>query len=164
MIEAETAIEIGASPSAIVSWMRDLERYRTIDPKMRRVLSVRWSGDRAQLRATGRLRHLPAVPVAFLIRIRGNDAIEVESDPAAWQTRIVKFRGTYHFDETTPGRTRVLHRQEFTFRTPLGWLLDPYLERWHRRTTREQLVALRNAIETQASKGSAATLVDGGCG
>src|SRR5438132_7115440 len=149
MIEAETSLEIAASSAVIISWMRDLERYRTIDPKMRRVLSVRWNGDEAQLRATGGLRHLPATSVAFLVHIRGDDAIEVESDPAAWQTRIVRFRGSYYFDERSPGRTHVVHHQEFAFRVPLGWLLDPYLRRWHQRTTCEQLVMLRTAVEAR---------------
>jgi hypothetical protein len=125
----------------------DFERYMRADTKIARVDWIRWDGDRAEIRYAGKLRGLPASTTVQVIDVQPHRRIDVRSKPGTPQHAACRFHGWFTFDDLGDGRTRVTHREEFDFRPPLRWLVEPRLRDWLAEDTRHEVTRMKEMLE-----------------
>ena len=142
----EESVEIAASPSVLFALSQDYDRRLEWDPFPRSASLLNASA--------------PGIGVRALCVARNGLEMETEYvtfDPprvtAVKMTRgpwiIRSFAGTWRFEATTAGRTRVGFRYHLHSRPIwLAWLLDPCLSAVFGRDTRKRLAALKSAVES----------------
>lgn len=142
---------IRTSPTVVLDFILDVERYRTVDPKIGPIHWVRRSPDGREVtfRFTPRLGPLPAVvrSTQRVVRV-GDDAVSITALPS-WVDRVARFHGSLSA-RPVPGGVLVSRRLEFWLARPLRPTLGPVLRRWLARDVPAELAAVRHALEGDA--------------
>jgi hypothetical protein len=147
MIAGE-GIELIRRPAKdICQFILDLEQYKRADLKIRRVHSVTWDGDRAEVRYSGRFRGLPTPAVRQVLTVQRYSRIDVRSKPGTLAHALGLFHGVFTFEELHDGTTRVFHREELAFRRPLDRLVEPLLRSWLEADTPREMTRLKTLLE-----------------
>lgn len=153
MIRAEGSIVIDRSPRDVLEFVLDLDRYRQADEKITRVthqphLDVGTTEGRARYR--GRLRGFPTPSQWQVVHLEPWRSLRLSTAPGQWTARFATFEGGFLCEETSTGATSLTHYEQFTFRRPVGWLVDPYLRSWMQQYLEaKELPRLKALVESQ---------------
>ncbi len=130
-LRAEATTTVMATPQSVLEFVLDLNRYKEVDPKIVRVLSVTGpdSDGRGSVRLLARMRGLPPAPDRQDFVLKRWERLTFTGAARQPARLIFHFTGIV---ECTPGEggTQVTHRYEFRFRGPFrpierllaGWL------------------------------------------
>jgi hypothetical protein len=144
---------VRCSAREVLALAADPERYRRVDTKIARVLSVRREGNSGRMRIVPRLRGCPLLPMELRFRLVPDQRLDIWIPSASPARLFGSFRGTFRCEEQG-GRTRVTHREELSFRSPLAWFAGGLLGDWLAQDTKrevERLAALLDDGATEAS-------------
>jgi Polyketide cyclase / dehydrase and lipid transport len=147
MIAGEGTELIHRTARDIYEFVLDPERYKKADLKIGTVYSLTWRGDRAEIHYSGRFRGLPTPSVRQLITVDPHRRVDVRSIPGTVAHFFSRFHGTFTFEELGGGVTRVYHREELDFPTPLRWFVEPLLRAWLEGDTPQEVQRLKMLLE-----------------
>jgi hypothetical protein len=125
----EATALVAASPTQVLDFVLDLDRYRQADHKIRKVRHSERQGDEVVVAMWARFAGLP-VAATQRMRLTPGVRIDVTNEPS-WQDRFTDFRGEF-VCVVVPGGTEVTHRYTFTFRgvaRPMAALLRGWFQR-----------------------------------
>ena len=145
MIVGEATVTVTASPTDVIDFVLDLNRYRQADRKIGRVGPMHRSGDRGIVQFSGRFRGLPAPTgtYPFTVTKSGLQFGSPIAGPAHW---FWDFEATFECDQTADG-TVVTHREVFMFKRPWRWLAEPVCRRWLETDTAREMIRFKELIE-----------------
>ncbi len=149
MIEGVAEALVRRPPQAILEFVTDLERYKTADWKIGRVLESRRDGDRIFMRHGGKLRGIPGPPVSLELVVDGL-SVAYRSIPTFPSRLILTFDGGFELSETPDG-TLVVHTERFRFFAPWRFVADPFLRTWLDADIAEEMVRLKEILESEPS-------------
>jgi hypothetical protein len=153
MIRAEGNILIERTPSEVLEFVLDLDRYRQADAKISAVLqqpAITPEHCRGRARYRGKLRAIPTPSQWQVVELQPWKRLDLTTEPGQWTALAATFAGGFICQETEDGHTNLTHFEEFHFRRPASWALDPYLDRWMQDyLTRVELPKLKLLIEGQ---------------
>ena len=146
MICGEGEVLIARSAKEILEFVLDLQRYAQADTKIRRVRSVRRNGNVGEVRHSGHLRGLagPAVTLSFVLEPYSRLTFTSERRGLGWL--VFGFEGTFTC-APEGGHTRVVHRECFTFRRPLRWMIEAYARQWLADDTAAEVQRMKAILE-----------------
>jgi Polyketide cyclase / dehydrase and lipid transport len=75
--------------------------------------------------------------------------IDFRSKSGTWQHAFLRFHGSFVL-EPLGATTRVTHREEFSFRAPLGWVVEPMLRRWLAAAMNDEMTRLKDLLESDS--------------
>jgi hypothetical protein len=129
---------VRCSAREVLALAADPERYRRVDTKIARVLSVRREGNSGRMRIVPRLRSCPLLPVELRFRLVPDQRLDIWIPCASPARLLGSFRGTLLCEEQGD-RTRVTHREELSFRIPLAWIAGPLVRDWLAQDTKREV-------------------------
>lgn len=150
-VVGDAEVLIRTTATEVLDFILDVERYRTVDPKIGTIHWIRRSPDGREVtfRFTPQLGPLPAV-VRSTQRVTrvGDHAVSIAALPS-WVDRLAQFHGSL---STAPAQEGVLVRRrlEFWLAAPLRPTLGPVLRRWLARDVPAELAAVRQTLEANA--------------
>jgi hypothetical protein len=147
MIAGEGTQLIHRPAKDICEFVLDFEKYKRADLKIAAVHSVTWHGDHAEVHYSGRFRGMTTPAVRQIITVQPYRRIDVRSIPGSLAHFLSGFHGMFTLEELGNGDTRVFHREEFVFRPPLEWLIEPLLRDWLADDTRQEVLRLKTLLE-----------------
>ena len=152
MIVGEARATVAASPTDVLDFVLDLERYRQADHKIGRVGPVKRDGDRGTAVFSGRIKGMPGPSGTYPFTLtptslRFGSPID---GPARW---FLNFEGSFDCHETGDG-TVVVHREVFDFKPPWSWFVEPFLRRWLERDTADEMTRFKELVEGEGEPGS----------
>ncbi len=145
IVAGEGTAVIECSAQDVLEFALDLDRYRRVDPKFRKIHRHEMHGDEGEIRYSGTLRGIPTPADTQTIRLVRWTRLDYESVPSALN-RLARFHGWFEC-EAREGGTFVRHREEFDFSPLVGWLARPILERWLRDQVQEEVQELKRQLE-----------------
>src|SRR6185295_1563807 len=148
MIEGVAEAVVRRPPDAIIAFVTDLERYKTADWKIGRVLESRRDGDRIFMRHDGTLRGLPGPAVALEMTVHGLTSATYRSVPTFPSSWMLTFDGGFELTETKEG-TRVVHTERFRFFYPWRLVAEPFLRTWLAADIAEEMKRLKEILEAE---------------
>lgn len=154
MISVSSTIEVTACPQAVLEMVLDLEAYRRVDPKIRRVLSpvqLDESGH-GQARVVGSLWRLPPAPDTHDVHLERWERLTFRGSRRAPARLLFEFTGRFDVVPTAGGCT-LTHGYEVRFRRPLAALLDRRVTAWLRRDLEDELVRLSSSLQAESEAG-----------
>jgi len=130
---AEATVEIAATPQAVLEFVLDLERYKEVDPKFVRVVSVDGpdKAGRGSAKIWGRMRGLPPMPDRQDFVIERWKRVTFTGASRQPARMIFDFTGTFDCEPSESGTT-VTHAYEFRFKGPFR-LVERVLAVWLQR-------------------------------
>lgn len=150
MIYGEGQAVIKASPKEILDFVMDLHQYRNADVKIRKVKSVERVGDEATVRFRSVLRGLPTPTVTQLVKLTPGERIDIRSAPN-WMERMVEFEGFVTCEEVAEG-TKVVHRESFKFKGPIGFLMERFLKNWIKQDLIDEVARVKDILERKETE------------
>ena len=143
MIEGSASALVQATPAEVIAFVLDLERYRLADRKIASARVVAGDSAAGTVILQGRLRGLRTPPdrQRYTVTPDGR-TIEFRSESSRWPGLLARFHGIVHCQPLPNGATYVTHIERFTFTPLLALLLDPYLRRWLRRDTADEVARM----------------------
>lgn len=152
MIRAEGSIDIERSPREVLDFVLDLHRYRLADAKITSVTAQpTLTEDNCEGRALYRakLRGIPTPSQWQIVSLVPWRRLDIRTEPGQWTAQIATFEGGFICEPRSDGTTHFTHFEQFDFRPPVKWLLDPYLDKWMQRyLVDDELPRLKTLIET----------------
>ena len=145
MIVGEGTATVSVSPSEVFEFVLDLNRYRQADFKIGRVGAIMRDGSSGTVRFAGRIMGIPSPSATYPFTLTAS-RLQFGSPIAGLNKWILEFDGTFDC-ETTDAGTVVVHREAFTFKGPLRWVLEPLLRRWLAADTKKEMVRFKEIIE-----------------
>lgn len=145
IVAGEGTAVIHCSPREVLEFALDLDRYRKVDTKFRRIHWRRFHGDQGEVRYSGTIRGIPTPADTQTIRLTRWSHLEYQSVPSALN-RIARFRGGFECEERDDG-TRVRHREEFSFPRVVGVLANLYFGRWLQCQVAAEVQAMKRTLE-----------------
>ena len=149
MIAAEGTTTIDRPAGEIIDFVLDLNRYKQADTKITRVLASRFDGDTGEVRYAGRLRGIPGPAMVNVVSVDRPGRIDFRSKPGTWQHALLRFHGSFVL-EPSGTSARVTHREEFSFRAPLAWVIEPVLRGWLTSVMEDEMTTLKSLLERDA--------------
>lgn len=146
MIAVEGTTTIDRPADEIIDFVLDLDLYMQADTKITRVLASRIEGDSGEVRYAGRLRGIPSPAMVNVVSVDRPRRIDFRSKPGTWQHALLRFHGSFVL-EPAGSATRVVHREEFSFRRPLKWVAGPLLSRWLGSAMEDEMRRLKRLLE-----------------
>lgn len=136
MIRAEGTVQIDRPPREVLEFVLDLDRYRQADEKITSVSSQPNLGEeqrtgRAHYR--GKLRGFPTPSQWQVVSLDPWRRLDLKTEPGQWTARMATFEGGFVCEELDSGSTALTHFEQFDFRAPAKWILEPYLDGWMQR-------------------------------
>jgi hypothetical protein len=148
MIEGVGEAVIARPPEAIIAFVTDLERYKTADWKIGRVLETRREGQRIFMRHDGKLRGIPGPPVSLEMLVDGTSSVRYRSVPSFPAKLVLTFDGGFELSQV-PGGTRVIHTERFRFFAPWRLFAEPFLRDWLAADVRAEMKRLKEILEAE---------------
>ena len=149
MIEGVGEATIRTSPEAVIAFVTDLERYKTADWKIGRVLESRRDGDAIFMRHDGKLRGVPGPAVSLTMVVEGTSSVRYRSVPTFPSRCVLTFDGGFELT-VTPEGTHVVHTERFRFYAPWRWGAEPFLRTWIAADVRAEMARLKEILEAEA--------------
>lgn len=146
IVAGEGAVLIKRPARDVLEFALDLDRYRQVDPKFRKIHWRRMSGDIGEVRYSGTLRGIPTPADTQSIRLTRWTRLDYESVPSLLN-RLARFHGWFQCEERDGG-TFVLHREQFDFSPLVGWLAAPMLQRWLQNQVESEVQELKFRLES----------------
>jgi hypothetical protein len=146
IVAGEGSAVIQRSPQDVLEFALDLDRYRRVDPKFRKIYRHHMRGDEGEVRYSGTLRGIPTPADTQSIRRTRWTRLDYESVPSPLN-RLARFHGWFECEERENG-TFVRHREQFDFSPAIAWLAAPILERWLQEQVRQEVRELKRQLET----------------
>ena len=128
IVAGEGRAIVQTSAQDVLEFALDIDRYRQVDPKFRKVYRHRMDGDAGEIRYSGTLRGIPTPPDTQSIRLTRWIRLDYKSVPSPLN-HLARFHGWFECDERDDG-THVHHREQFEFSPLVAWLAAPILRRW----------------------------------
>jgi hypothetical protein len=148
VIEGRASAVADASPSQVIAFVLDLDRYRSADRKIIAVRSMTGDGTSGEVVIRGRLRGLPTPADRQTYQVAPDGrSVEFRSTPSRWPGLLARFQGIVTCEQVDGG-TRVTHTERFTFSPLLSWLAEPLLRRWLARDTTEEVARMVTLLRT----------------
>jgi hypothetical protein len=109
----------------------DLESYREIDPKIRKVRQTPDVDDDGQgtAKVLGSIWHFPPAPDTHLVHLERWTRLTFVGAPRVFARAIYSFTGTFEAVEFEGG-TQLTHSYDITFRQPLSALFGSAVQQW----------------------------------
>ncbi|MGI8755371.1 MAG: SRPBCC family protein [Acidimicrobiales bacterium] len=152
MIRAQGSIVIDRSAEEVLTYVLDLDRYRQADAKIAKVLLDMEIGPdqlEGRQRFRGSLRGLPTPAQTQIVKLEPWRSLRIQSDPNDWTTKLATFSGGFICEPMSTEAVELTHYEQFAFRGPLAWIMDPMLRGWMQRYLIEtELPALKRLIES----------------
>ena len=129
-LSASATTTVNATPEEILEFVLDMDRYRLVDHKIRRVSSVVGpdAQGRGYVKLWGKLRWGPAMPDQQDFVLERWQRLTFVGTAGRLARLIFNFVGTFECEPLKEG-TRITHAYEFTFRGPFRYL-EPLLKDW----------------------------------
>jgi hypothetical protein len=151
VIRAEGTIVINRPARTILDFVLDLDRYRQADAKITSVdhqPSLGPDNREGRARYRGRLRGLPTPYQWQTVRLEPWTRLELQTEPGQWTAALATFVGGFICEQASGGATKLTHFEQFDFRPPARWIIEPYLRRWMQQYLMEvELPRLKVLIE-----------------
>lgn len=151
VIRAEGSVVIERPPREVLEFVLDLDRYRQADTKIINVSqqpTLSPSKPQGRARYRGRLRGLPTPSQWQTVSLIPWERVDIRTEPGQWTAVMATFIGGFRCDPLGEDGTRLTHFEQFEFRRPANWLLDPYLRGWMQRyLVNDELPRLKSLIE-----------------
>ncbi len=145
IITGEGSVVIERSAQDILEFALDLDRYRKVDPKFRKVHRHRMHGDEGEVRYSGTLRGIPTPADTQTIRLTRWTRLDYVSVPSALN-RLARFHGWFECAEGDEG-TLVQHHEQFDFSPAIAWLAAPVLKQWLQSQVEQEVQELKRQLE-----------------
>ncbi len=134
MITASASTSVGTSAQKVLEFILDLDRYRQIDTKIVRVMSVVGPNEAGagSVSLLGKLKGLPPAPDRQNFQLVRWKSLTFVGAPRQPGRLVFNFTGTFECAETHDGQTLVTHTYEFAFKGPFRFIerrLQPWLQR-----------------------------------
>jgi hypothetical protein len=146
MIEGTGEIVIDGKPEEILDFILDLERYRLADTKIGKIKSFDRQGNTGTVRYRGKMRGLPTPTDTQTFVLDPGRSLQFRSVDSIWPGMLARFEGSFEC-EPAEGGTRLVHREQFTFRGPGRFLAEPFLRKWLAEDTRQEMFRLKEHLE-----------------
>lgn len=136
-ITAQATVNVGASPQDVLEFVLELDQYRRVDSKIKRVRSVEGPDDegRGSARIWGKVKGLPPAPDRQDFVLEPWTKLTFTGAPRQPARLVFDFTGTIACHRHQDGTTDVTHSYEFKFKGPfclaerhLGDLLQGQVE------------------------------------
>lgn len=143
MLAVRGEVVVDRSPSEVLDWVGDLERYRRADTKITKVLHQ----DERTVRYRGRLRGIPTPADVQTVEVVPGRSLTFRGAPGHWTRRLLDFEGGFAV-EAVEGGTRVVHSESYTFKpAPVRWAAEAFLRRWLQRDMAGEMARLKALVE-----------------
>jgi hypothetical protein len=151
VIAGDATVVIDCEPDDVFEFVLDLDRYRGADHKIGRVVYVRRDGNRGTSRFWGRLRWgLPGPPGTYAFELDPGKRLTFTS-AGGLLGLLLDFHGLFECQPNPDGPgILVRHREQFDFRGPVRFLLDPLLRRWLEADTVEEMQRVKQMLEASS--------------
>jgi len=149
IVAGEASAVIERSAQDVLDFAIDLDRYRQIDPKFRKIHRHHMRGDEGEVRYSGTLRGIPTPADTQSIRVTRWTRLDYESVPSTLN-RLARFHGWFECEEREDG-TVVRHREQFDFAPAIAWLAAPLLKGWLQDQVRHEVEQLKRHLEASSS-------------
>lgn len=130
-IHASKTVLVAASPQETLELVLDLNAYRLVDPKIRKVKALPEldADGRGTAKIVGSLWHFPPAPDTHLVHLQPWHTLTFVGAPRVFARTIYSFTGTF---EAKPieGGTSLTHGYDITFRQPLAALFGSAVQAW----------------------------------
>lgn len=146
-IRASGTVEVAASPQEALELVLDLEAYRLVDPKIRRVLTAPAldAAGTGSARLVGSLWHFPPAPDTHLVQLDRWERVMFTGAPRVFARAIYSFTG--RFDAVpVDGGTSLTHAYEIRFRQPLHAAFGAAVDRWLQADLADELGRLQQRL------------------
>ncbi|MFV0258711.1 MAG: SRPBCC family protein [Acidimicrobiales bacterium] len=130
-LHASKAVVVDASPQETLELLLDLEAYRKIDPKIRKVKQAPELDDdgRRIAKIVGSMWHFPPAPDTHLVHLKRWRQLTFIGKPKVFARTIYAFAGQFDTVEVDEG-TQLTHKYDITFRQPPAAFFDSTVQRW----------------------------------
>ena len=147
MISAVGKATIERPANAVIDFVLDLERYKQADTKIARVMASNIAGDTGEVRYAGRLHGIPGPAMVNVVTVDRPSRVDFRSKPGTWQHALLRFHGSFLL-EGSGTTTTVTHREEFSFRVPLSWAVEPLIRKWLTTSMHDEMARMKVLLET----------------
>ena len=148
IVAGEGSAVIERTAQDVLEFALDLDRYRQVDTKFRKIHRHQMNGDEGEVRYSGTLRGIPTPPDTQTIRLTRWTRLDYKSVPSALNT-LARFHGWFECEERDNG-TFVRHVEQFDFSPAIGWLAGPVLRRWLQDQVHGEVQELKRRLELEA--------------
>ncbi|MBX3284825.1 MAG: SRPBCC family protein [Actinobacteria bacterium] len=152
-IQSSRTVLLDCTPREALELVLDLDAYRTVDPKIRRVTqrpeldSAGWG----TARIVGSIWHLPPAPDAHLVHLERWHRLTICGAPGVPARLLFSFTGTFEAVEVDEG-TRLTHAYAIRFRQPLRALCSSRIQGWLDRDLADELVRFQGRLALGAPR------------
>lgn len=131
MIHVAATATVARTSREVLELVLDLDRYRAVDAKIRRVVRPVTIDDAGlgTARYWGRLPGLPPGPDTNLVALTRWSELTFTGAPRQPARLVLDFRGRFRCVDTDEGCT-VTHDYQIDLRRPFRWLYEPLLAGW----------------------------------
>ena len=146
-LQASKTVIVSGTPREVLELVLDLEAYRAVDPKIRRITQrPELDGDGwGTARIVGSLWHLPPAPDTHVVHLEPWRQVTFSGAPGVAARAIYSFTATFEVAEGDQG-TRLTRSCEVTFRQPLHALFGGSIQRWLDAELADELVRLQGRL------------------
>jgi carbon monoxide dehydrogenase subunit G len=144
-VQVSSSVVVAASPREVLEFVLDLDRYREVDPKIRKVTKAATldADGHGTCRIVATMWHFPPTPDTHLVHLDAWRRLTFTGAPRVPARLIFSFTGTFDVEATADG-TLLTHGYDVTFRQPIAALLGRRVQRWLADDLTEELDRLRD--------------------
>lgn len=145
MIKATSTATVEASPQEVLELVLNLEAYRLVDQKIRKIYDNPPISDSGQGTVVFRasIRGLPGPRQREKVVLDRWHSLTFTSDGPWLADRMLDITGSFRTEPLDDGRSQVTHEYELRFKGPLRWVLEWYSRAWLERDLESELERLR---------------------
>ena len=149
---AEATVSVKATAKAVLEFVLDLERYRTVDRKISKVSSAvpADAEGNGSVKIWGRLGWLPPAPDRQDFHVDRWTKLTFVGAPRQPARLVFDFVGTFECTQKADGSTDVTHAYNFTFKGPFR-IIERFLRSWLQREIDSEVQALAKVVESSVS-------------
>ena len=150
-LRASRTVTVSGSPRQVLELVLDLDAYREVDPKIRRVTQrpVLDSAGWGTARLVGSLWHLPSTPDTQVVHLERWRRLTFTGAPGVPARLLYSFTGTFEAVEEGHS-TRLTHAYEIRFRRPLQAVFGRSVQRWLDADLADEMVRLQGRLSLGA--------------
>lgn len=139
---ASATAEVAATPQEVLEFVLDLHRYKEVDPKIVRVVSVAGPNGEGQgsVKMWARMRWMPPAPDRQDFVLERWNRVTFTGAARQPARMIFDFTGTVECQDCEAG-SELTHAYEFRFKGPFRWV-ERVLKSWLQRQIEEEVDAI----------------------
>lgn len=149
MLTVQAVTTIACTPDELLEFVMDVERYATVDSKIRPIRWVRREGDVTEFGFRPRFLGLPGPTTVSRMRLTPGQRIDVvlPGRPHNRTTRLLSDFDASFVCTPVEGGTHLVRTLNYRFRAPLKWVVEPALRGYLAADVRNEVALAKDHLE-----------------